>query len=145
MRATIQNYLEAAKARREETGEKGFSLIELIVVVAILGILVAIAIPVFTGIQENARKGALDSAAASGATVAAAAIANGDDATEIGTALTKSSTADYTLALSGTNITLDGFCVTATAKTGGALDSSNTWIGRKGGNSATTCVSSATP
>lgn len=107
MRATIKNYLEAEKARREEEGEEGFSLIELIVVVVILGILAAVAIPIFLNIQDQARQSAADTVAANAATQWAAATAQNK---------TFSSTnfPGYTVAVSPATPTLDNFCVTAT-------------------------------
>ena len=68
---------------RREEGEGGFSLVELIVVVAILGVLVAVAIPVFGNIQGTARLNATKAVAANGATQATALLAQASPATLI--------------------------------------------------------------
>lgn len=77
--------LKLRLARRRNDGQDGFSLIELIVVVAILGVLVAIAIPVFGNIQGTARLNATKAVAANGATQATAQLAQAGTATLIAT------------------------------------------------------------
>lgn len=113
MRAFIKNNIKAEKARREEEGEKGFSLIELIVVVVILGILVAVAIPIVANIQATARLNAVKAAAANAATQWTAGLASNPAEVKAYT------TNDATLVIGGqpasTSVAVEDVCATASS------------------------------
>ena len=65
----LENYLKNKKVQKTlntKPGEEGFSLIELVVVIAVLAILSAVAIPAFVGVQANARASAVKNGLANG-------------------------------------------------------------------------------
>ena len=58
----LETYLKNVKVQKAlntRPGEEGFSLVELVVVIAVLAILSAVAIPAFVGVQANARASAV--------------------------------------------------------------------------------------
>lgn len=112
----MKNVLKNRKAE----GDKGFSLVELAVVIVIIGILVAIAIPVFSGIQDGAEKAQVEAAAANGAAIVAGEIAASPSSKLTATEVTALN-ANELLALKKdrvtgvvlTGTTLDAYCVQA--------------------------------
>ena len=82
----LENYLKSKrvqKALSTKPGEEGFSLVELVIVIAVLAILSAVAIPAFNNVQNNAKASAVQNGLVNGLKECAVKDAEGAASTDM--------------------------------------------------------------
>ena len=118
----LQTYLKQPKIQKvlnRKPGEEGFSLIELVVVIAVLAILSAVAIPAFVGVQDNAQAAAVKNGLVNG--IKECVVRDADQQTDltftsVQSFATSTAFSGFTIAHNGSDSCMNAVATPTTAK-----------------------------
>lgn len=107
----LLRYMSRLSLKRRQTLQLGFSLVELTIAVAVLGLLTAIAIPVYGGVQSGARHHALEEQVKRAQEASIVSLESGKGPASIGTVIEGMNRQSELMSLTYSGSSKDDLCV----------------------------------